>query len=139
MRHLLSIELSYIKLKEAKLKLFIFLISVLRFSQSFCQVDIKEDVLEVPVFKAVSNPFMPTISSEYFYFSKDGLMWFSTAQGLCSFDGSEVVHYSTQEEAYSLGLNKIRAIAEDKDLNLYIAGDTRLSYFNRANKTFTPI
>ena len=121
------------------MKLFIFLISIFCFFQGFGQLHIKEDDFELPVFKAVSHPFMPTISSEYFYFSKDGLMWFSTAQGLCSFDGSEVVYYSTQEEAYTLGLNRIRAIAEDKDLNLYIAGDTKLSYFNRTSKTFTPI
>ncbi len=25
-------------------------------------------------------------------------MWFSTAQGLSSFDGSEMVHYSTQQQ-----------------------------------------
>ena len=80
---------------------------------------------------------MPTITSDYFYFSRDGLMWFSTTQGLSSFDGSEVVNYSTQIQAYALGLNGIRTIAEDNDDNLYIGGDTKLSYFNRKNKTFT--
>ena len=43
-------------------------------------------------------------------------MWFSTTQGLSSFDGSEVVNYSTQEQAYALGLNKIQAIGEDHEL-----------------------
>ena len=66
-------------------------------------------------------------------------MWFSTAQGLSSFDGSEVVQYSTQQQAYMLGLNRIRAIAEDKDDNLYIGGDNKLTYFNRKNKTFFPL
>ncbi len=92
---------------------------------------------KAPVFKAVSHPFMPTVTSEYFYFSKDGLMWFSTSQGLSSFDGSEVVTYSTQQQAYALGLSGIRAIAEDKDYNLYLGGDNKLTYFNRENKTFS--
>ncbi len=105
--------------------------------QSFCQPNDKENVFKPPVFKAVSHPFMPTITSDYFYFSEDGLMWFSTAEGLSSFDGSEVVNYSTQKQAYELGLNRIRAIAEDKNDNLYIGGDTKLSYFNRKNKTFS--
>ncbi len=66
-------------------------------------------------------------------------MWFSTAQGLSSFDGSEVVNYSTGEQAYTFGLSRISAIAEDKDNNLYIGGDTKLSYFNRKSKIFTPL
>ncbi|HEY6979130.1 MAG TPA: two-component regulator propeller domain-containing protein, partial [Chitinophagaceae bacterium] len=110
-----------------KLKLLTSLIGLLWCCEDFCQLHDKETVFQPPVFKAVSHPFMPTITSEYFYFSKDGLMWFSTANGLCSFDGSEVVQYSTQQEAYTLGLNKIRVIAEDRDNNLYIGGDNRLS------------
>src|SRR6476620_10505696 len=122
-----------------KLKLFTFSTVIFYCYYSFSQPISKESVLQLPVFKAVSHPFMPTITSEYFYFSKDGLMWFSTAEGLCSFDGSEVVQYSTRQQAYTLGLNRIRSIAEDNDYNLYIGGENKLIYFNRKNKTFTHI
>ncbi len=106
-------------------------------SHSFCQTINSQNLYKLPVFKAVSHPFMPTITSDYFYFSEDGLMWFSTALGLSSFDGSEAVNYSTAEQAYTLGLNRIHAIAEDDKHNLYIGGDNNLTYFNRKNKTFT--
>lgn len=82
---------------------------------------------------------MPTISSDYFYFSKDGLMWFSTSDGLSSFDGSEIVNYCTPEQTFEFGLNRIRTIAEDDSDNLYIGGDTRLSFFNRKSKTFSQL
>ena len=49
----------------------------------------------LPVFKQVTHPFMPPITSEYFFFSEDGLIWFSTAQGLTSFDGSDIIYYSS--------------------------------------------
>jgi hypothetical protein len=120
-------------------KSLIFFIEILLWSNpGFCQPVKAENTNHFPVFKAVSHPFMPTITSEYFYFSTDGLMWFSTAQGLSSFDGSEVVQYSSQQEAYTLGLNRIRAIAEDRDHNLYIGGDNRFLYFNRKNKPLSP-
>ena len=119
------------------MKSFGFLISIVLCCKCFCQQDTAETAARFPAFKAIGNPFMPTITSDYFYFSRDGLMWFSTAQGLSSFDGSEVVNYSSQEQVYAFGLNRINTIAEDKDENLYIGGDTKLSYFNRKKKTFT--
>ena len=114
-----------------------FFISILYYSHCFCQPIDSQNPSKLPVFKAVAHPFMPTITSDYFYFSEDGLMWFSTALGLSSFDGSEAVNYSTAEQAYTLGLNRIRAVAEDEKHNLYIAGDNKLTYFSRKNKTFT--
>ena len=93
---------------------------------------------DIPVFKEISHPFMPAITSEYFYFSEDGLMWFSTAQGLASFDGSEVVYHSTIQQANNLGLNRIHAIEEDKDHNLYIAS-SGIYVFNRKTKSYTKI
>ncbi len=120
-----------------KVKSFLFLLIILFCCKCYCQPHNAENASQLPVFKAISHPFMATITSDYFYFSSDGLMWFSTAQGLSSFDGSEVVNYSTKEQAYAFGLNGIHAIAEDKNDNLYIGGDTKLSYFNRKNKTFT--
>ncbi|MFT3703154.1 MAG: histidine kinase [Agriterribacter sp.] len=94
---------------------------------------------DIPVFKQISHPFMPTITSEYFYFTEDGLMWFSTARGLTSFDGSEVVHYSGAEQAYTLGLNKITAVIEDKKNNLYIGTQNGVIFFNRLKQEFQPL
>lgn len=82
---------------------------------------------------------MPAITSEYFYFTEDDLTWFSTARGLTSFDGSEVVHYSTLEQANALGLTGINAMAEDKQHNIYLSGRFGLVYFDRKSKSFTPL
>jgi anti-sigma regulatory factor (Ser/Thr protein kinase) len=92
-----------------------------------------------PVFKQVTHPFMPPITSDFFFFSGDGLIWFSTAAGLASFDGSEIVYYSTEEQGYKLGLNRIRSMAEDSEHNLYIGGANKLIFFDRKQKAFTPI
>lgn len=91
---------------------------------------------ELPVFKLISHPFMPAISSQYFYFTRDGLIWFSTSRGLTSFDGSEIIYYSGQEQVSDFRLNSINAIAEDKAGNLYIAAADRLCFFNRQSKSF---
>lgn len=94
---------------------------------------------EVPYFKRVTHPFMPPITSEYFFFTQDGSMWFSTAQGLTSFDGSDIVYHSTLQQSTSLGLSKISAMAEDRQHNLYLAGTLGLYYFDRTTKEFIPI
>jgi len=94
---------------------------------------------EIPVFKRVTHPFMPPITSEYFFFSEDGLLWFSTAHGLTSFDGSDIVYQSSLQQSNSLGLNKISAMAEDSLHNLYLAGPLGLYYFDRKTKQFFPI
>ncbi|MBA2500843.1 MAG: histidine kinase [Chitinophagaceae bacterium] len=78
---------------------------------------------------------MPAITSEYFHFTEDGLMWFSTSHGLTSFDGSEIVYHSTTEQANNLGLTRIFSIAEDQSNNLYIGGWSVL-YFNRETKYY---
>ena len=90
-------------------------------------------------FKKITHPFMPPITSDYFFFSADGLMWFSTAQGLTSFDGSDIVYHSSLQQSNGLGLNKITAMAEDHLQNLYVAGLGGLYYFNRKTKLFSPI
>lgn len=94
---------------------------------------------DIPVFKQVTHPFMPPITSEYFFFSEDGLLWFSTAQGLTSFDGSDIVYHSSLHQSNGLGLNKISAMAEDSQHNLYLAGVSGLYYFDRKTKQFFPI
>lgn len=91
------------------------------------------------VFKQVSHPFMPPITSQYFFFSEDGLMWFSTAQGLTSFDGSDIVYHSSLQQANSFELNKINVMIEDKDHNFYIGTRPALLFYNRKTKQFTNI
>src|SRR5450631_2951572 len=86
--------------------------------------------IKVPVFRQVSYPFLPTISSNFFFFSQDGLMWFSSAQGLTSFDGSGVVFHSNLKETNEYGLSSIYKIAENKEHNLYIGSAQGFIYFN---------
>src|SRR5690606_30997899 len=63
----------------------------------------------------------------------DGLMWFSTSQGLTSFDGSDIVYHTNSIQANQLGLHNIHSIAEDQSNNLYI-GSWSVLYFNRETK-----
>lgn len=92
---------------------------------------------KVPVFKQISHPFMPAITSEYFYFSKDGLIWFSTTKGLTSFDGSEIVYYSTTEQAEQFRLSNITTMSEDDNDNLYMGTESQVLTYNRASRNFT--
>jgi hypothetical protein len=94
--------------------------------------------VRLPVFKEVTHPFIPPITSQSFFFSDDGLIWFSTARGLTSFDGPELVYHSTLEEANTFGLNRVNDIAEDKNHNFYIAGG-KILFFNRVKQTYTAI
>ena len=82
---------------------------------------------------------MPSITSEYFFFSEDGLIWFSTAQGLTSFDGSEVTYYSSLQQASRFALNKIGSMAEDKSHNFYLVTPGGFYYYDRKAGSFTAI
>ncbi len=82
---------------------------------------------------------MPAITSEYFYFSADGLIWFSTVRGLTSFDGSEIVYYSTLEQAEQFRLSNITTMTEDTLGNLYIGTENQLYQYNRSLKKFTSL
>ncbi|HEX5152303.1 MAG TPA: histidine kinase [Parafilimonas sp.] len=111
-------------------------IALIFFTICFNFLQAQEDKL---IFKQAGTSFMPTITSRYFYFTRDGLMWFSTANGITSFDGTEFVYYSSIKEATDLGLNDIICIAEDNEHNLYIKGNNHLVYFNRQSNRFSTI
>jgi Histidine kinase/Y_Y_Y domain len=93
----------------------------------------------LPVFRQITHPFMPPITSEYFFFSEDGLIWFSTARGLTSFDGSELLYYSSLQEANSFNLPRITAMTEDKRHNFYITTDAGFFYYDRIKASFLPL
>ncbi|HRO71263.1 MAG TPA: two-component regulator propeller domain-containing protein, partial [Chitinophagaceae bacterium] len=94
---------------------------------------------EPPVFKQISHPFMPALTSEYFYFSGDGLIWFSTTRGLTSFDGSEIVYYSTSEQAENYRLNNITVMTEDDRGNLYLGTESQVISYSRSSKIFATL
>ncbi len=91
----------------------------------------------LPVFKQVTHPFMPPITSDFFFFSDDGLIWFSTARGLASFDGSEVTYYTSLQQANSFQLSRIFSMAEDKSHNFYLGTPTGLCYYDRKLRSLT--
>lgn len=93
----------------------------------------------IPVFKQVTHPFMPAITSQYFFFSQDGQMWFSTSQGLTSFDGSDIVYHSALQLTTRYELSRIWAMVEDKEHNFYIGTSTCLLYFDRKTQKITNI
>lgn len=82
---------------------------------------------------------MPPVTSEYLYFSEDGLMWFSTSKGLTSFDGSEPIYYSNAQQAKDHWLTTISFIAEDDEHNFYITTAKKVIYYNRQSRSFTEI
>lgn len=66
-------------------------------------------------------------------------MWFSSARGLTSFDGSGIVYHSSFQQTNEYELTNIECIAEDKEHNLYIGTRMALLYFDRKNKSFSPL
>ena len=94
---------------------------------------------KLPVFKQVTHPFMPPVTSEYFFFSEDGLIWFSTGEGLTSFDGSDIIYHSSVQEANSFGLARVLAMAEDGRHNFYIGTPTGFYYYNRQARSYTQL
>ena len=93
----------------------------------------------IPVFRQVSNPSLPGITTPMIFFSKDGLMWFSSHRGLTSFDGSGIVFHSSLKETNEYSLNRIYKIAEDKCHNFYIGSSQGLIFFNRNTKLFSSL
>ena len=93
----------------------------------------------IPVFRQVSNPSLPAIEIAMIFFSKDGLMWFSSHQGLTSFDGSGVLFHSNLKETNEFGLNSIYTIVEDKNHNFFIGSSQGIIYFNRKTKSFSSL
>ncbi len=106
-------------------------------TKCFCCLFAQEQ--DLPVFKQISHPFMPAITSSYLYFTEDGLMWFSTGNGLASFDGSEIIYHTSTTQANIFGLYQVDAMVEDGHHNLYIGNGRSIVYYNREKKTFTPV
>lgn len=112
---------------------------MLLFLACFSQAQKGTEPEKLPVFKRVTHPFMPPITSEYFFFSEDGLLWFSTAQGLTSFDGSELNYYSSLAQSNQYGLSRLNAMAEDDNHNFYLSTLTGLYFYNRKVKSYTSL
>src|SRR5688572_12137335 len=101
-------------------------------------IDFKYKKLNIPLVTSLD------MGDQFSFFSSDNLLWFSTKQGLTSFDGIEIQnYYPDTSKSIKYGLSKIMAMAEDKDKNLWIAAlpfnYTSLLYFDRRSKTITKI
>ena len=116
-----------------------FIAAIFLLSGFFLQAQEHDARDKLPVFKQVTHPFMPPITSEYFFISADGLIWFSTSQGLTSFDGSDIIYHSSLPETNSFGLTRVLAIAEDKNHNFYIGTPAGFFYFNRRMGAYTKL
>ena len=102
-------------------------------------IDFKYKKLNIPLVTSLD------LGNRFFFFSSDNLLWFSTRQGLTSFDGIEIQnYYPDTSKTIKYWLSNIWAIAEDKKGNLWIAARTpanypSLLYFDRRSKTITKI
>jgi len=103
-----------------------------------CKIGAQERAVVDVRFKKMD---LPPITSSSFFFSSENLLWFSTSQGLTSFDGIEThSYYPDTSQTINLGLSGILAIAEDKNKNLWIAGrEPGLIHFNTSTKKCTVI
>lgn len=90
-------------------------------------------------FKKVTHSFMPAITSEYFFFSNDDMIWFSTAKGLASFDGSELLHHNNLKQATDYALTRVASMLEDKLHNFYIITPLGFFYYDRKKETFSKL
>ena len=79
---------------------------------------------------------MPPITSEYLFFSEDGLMWFSTSRGLTSFDGTDLQYHSTVEESGQMGLNRTGVMIEDQSHNFYLGTRNGLYHYDRWQRKY---
>ena len=102
-------------------------------------VDFKYKRMNIPLVASLS------VTNQFYFFSSDNLLWFSTNQGLTSFDGNEIqTYYPDTSEMTKYGLSNIKAIAEDKNKKLWIAAETpdyfpSLSCFDRKTGTIKKI
>ena len=113
-------------------------------------IDFKYKRLNITLVTSISPEYF---GNRFFFFSSDNLLWFSTKQGLTSFDGTEIQnYYPDTSRSIKYGLSKIMAMAEDKEKNLWIVAKTpdndalfpytnytSLLYFNRTSKRITKI
>lgn len=69
---------------------------------------------------------------------RDGLMWFGTWYGLCSFDGQKFTSYNNRDRISSdIPPRKIESIVEDKNGYLWVKTvDRKLYVFNKINERF---
>ncbi|GHS99432.1 hybrid sensor histidine kinase/response regulator [Bacteroidia bacterium] len=75
---------------------------------------------------------LPTDEVRQVYQDKDGYVWIATTDGLCRYDGTQLKTYKAN--LYKPGLlssNKITAIAEDNEHNLWIGTGIGLNILNK--------
>lgn len=125
------------------MRFFILVISLIFVNDTVAQniesIEFKYKKLNIPPVTSLD------ISYQFFFFSSNNLLWFSTRQGLTSFDGIETIsYYPDTSESAKYELSNIRAMAEDKNKNLWIASrtvddDPALSYFNTNTRKITRV
>jgi len=133
---LLSFDLFFMRLTIFTISL---ILTVSINAQQRESIDFKYKKLNIPLVTSLD------IGNQFFFFSSDNLLWFSTNQGLTSFDGIELqTYYPDTSERIKYGLSNIRTMAEDKNKNLWIAVQTpdsytSLLYFDRKTKSIKKI
>ncbi len=75
---------------------------------------------------------------ECIYKDSDGLVWFGTRNGLCSFDGYSIKIYWSGNDPASISGDRILSIAEDKTGNLWIGTHSDgVNKFDKRTEKFT--
>jgi ligand-binding sensor domain-containing protein/DNA-binding CsgD family transcriptional regulator len=81
---------------------------------------------------------LPHNNIECIYKDSEGLVWFGTRNGLCSFDGYDIKVYWSGNDPATISGDRILSIAEDKSGNLWIGTYSEgLNKFNRRTEKFT--
>jgi signal transduction histidine kinase/CheY-like chemotaxis protein/ligand-binding sensor domain-containing protein len=90
--------------------------------------------------KTIGEDLMPNDGIYSILKDDNNTLWIgTTSQGILKYDQNLSVFPSFKSALTSIpsAKNIIRAVAEDENGNLYLSTDVGLSYFNRANKTYT--
>jgi ligand-binding sensor domain-containing protein/DNA-binding CsgD family transcriptional regulator len=81
---------------------------------------------------------LPHNNIECIYKDCDGLVWFGTRNGLCSYNGYDIKVYWSGNDPASISGDRILSIAEDKSGNLWIGTYSEgLNKFNKRTEKFT--
>ena len=86
----------------------------------------------IGVEEGLSSPSVTSILQD-----SDGLMWFGTTDGLCSYDGKKITVYrNIISDSTSLGNNFVSNMAEDKNGNIWLSTQTEVSRLDKVTRKF---
>jgi signal transduction histidine kinase/ligand-binding sensor domain-containing protein/DNA-binding response OmpR family regulator len=97
------------------------------------QVNANSTIFDQYRFKQFSTlNYLPSDEVQKVYYDKEGLIWFATRSGLCSYDGYQVQNYRSNVLSYDLlSSNNVLCLAEDYSFHLWIGTQNGLCMLDK--------